>query len=415
MLNKNSQTTTDLITSNTSKIRFEYLDGLRGIAALYVILFHIYLDFVDSGRQLSLEIPHSAYVATDWFLNHAKIRDLFLSHGKSSVVIFIVLSGYCLMLPVARSANGQLRGGVLNYIKRRAWRILPPYYAALVLSLLFSAFIPKNLMPTTGWHWNSGQPAFTPGALLSHFLLLHNLSHKWIFSINPPMWSVALEWQIYFIFAALLLPVWRRFGIIFTLLFACVSSTILGIHLTSWWYIILFTLGMTGAVIGFSRKSSLLKWKEKISWDLFANTFGVAWTLMTVCFCFKFLPFNPVNEIIKDLLLGVTVTCLIISCTRFLIEGNNTCFRGILHLLSSHWATTLGTFSYSLYLVHAVVIALVEFCLNDFNLSPTVRFLTLTVLVMPLSVLGAYGFHLIFEKPFMSGNSFPFFNKQRKF
>lgn len=29
-------------------IRLEYLDGMRGIAALYVVLFHIYLDVINT-------------------------------------------------------------------------------------------------------------------------------------------------------------------------------------------------------------------------------------------------------------------------------------------------------------------------------------------------------------------------------
>src|SRR5215218_948233 len=31
-------------------------------------------------------------------------------------------------------------------------------------------------------------------------------------SINMAHWSVATEWQIYFLFPLLLLPLWRRFG-----------------------------------------------------------------------------------------------------------------------------------------------------------------------------------------------------------
>lgn len=38
------------------------------------------------------------------------------------------------MIPVARG-DGQLRGGLRAFFKRRAWRILSPYYITLVLSL----------------------------------------------------------------------------------------------------------------------------------------------------------------------------------------------------------------------------------------------------------------------------------------
>ncbi len=233
-----------------TRVRLEYLDGMRGLAALYVVWFHIYLDVINT-KAGTVQFP---------YLLHS-IIEVFMSHGASSVAIFIVLSGYCLMLPVARSSDGKLRGGIVNYIKRRARRILPPYYAALVLSLLFTALIPATLMSATGWHWNSGQPAFTLDGILSHLLLLHNLKGKWMFSINPPMWSVSLEWQIYFVFAFLLLPIWRRLGIIPVLVIASIFAAAIGLRLAHWWYIILFTLGMIGAVIGFSQKKSLIKLK----------------------------------------------------------------------------------------------------------------------------------------------------------
>jgi peptidoglycan/LPS O-acetylase OafA/YrhL len=42
-----------------------------------------------------------------------------LRYGNFAVAIFIVLSGYVLMLPVARSHNGYLPGGLWDYIQRR--------------------------------------------------------------------------------------------------------------------------------------------------------------------------------------------------------------------------------------------------------------------------------------------------------
>ena len=49
-------------------------------------------------------------------------------------MFFIVLSGYSLMIPAARN-GGELVGGFRRYIFRRARRILPPYYAALICSI----------------------------------------------------------------------------------------------------------------------------------------------------------------------------------------------------------------------------------------------------------------------------------------
>src|SRR4051812_160304 len=126
-------------------LRLEYLDGLRAVASLYVVLFHAGVGFLDSERPL-----------------HGLARNLQrgLSFGHDAVAVFIVLSGYCLMLPVARApVAGQLVRGVPNYIARRAWRILPPYFAALVGSLLLIAIAPVLQTPTKTI-WADSFPAF---------------------------------------------------------------------------------------------------------------------------------------------------------------------------------------------------------------------------------------------------------------
>src|SRR4051812_17292515 len=104
-----------------------------------------------------------------------------------------------------------ISGGFRKYLGRRARRILPPYYAAMILSLLLLAVVPPQVRETSHW-FDSMQPAFTPGVLVSHLLLVHNLDNSWVYRINAPFWSVATEWQIYFLFPLLLLPVLRKFG-----------------------------------------------------------------------------------------------------------------------------------------------------------------------------------------------------------
>ena len=102
-----------------ARLRLNHVDGLRALAALYVVLHHIWLDGRPEDR------------AHDW--------GSWLRHGHFAVTLFIVLSGYCLMLPVVRG-DGTLRGGIVPYLKR-ARRILPPYYAALGVTILLSTFL----------------------------------------------------------------------------------------------------------------------------------------------------------------------------------------------------------------------------------------------------------------------------------
>jgi peptidoglycan/LPS O-acetylase OafA/YrhL len=175
-------------------LRLEYLDGLRAVAALYVVLFHAGLGFTP---------PVGALPTLTRILQHG------LSFGHDAVAVFIVLSGYCLMLPVAR-AEGHLVRGLWDYVARRAWRILPPYYTTVFGSLLLIACVPVLETPTKTI-WQDTFPAFGFGPIGSHVLLIHNLLPAFTNTINGPLWSVATEWQIYFFFPFFLLPIWRRF------------------------------------------------------------------------------------------------------------------------------------------------------------------------------------------------------------
>lgn len=184
-----------------SALRFHYLDGIRGLAALYVVFHHAYLQVTGSAESkiLTENIPPLVLIGVKW-----------LEYGSFSVAIFIVLSGYCLMLPVV--ATGVLRGGWVEYIKRRARRILPTYYAAIVLSLLLVVIFP-HLKGPSDTLWDVTQDAFSLQAIMPHLLLIQNWRGSWAAKINYPMWTVATEWQIYFLLPLILLPLWRKFGL----------------------------------------------------------------------------------------------------------------------------------------------------------------------------------------------------------
>src|SRR4051812_4921136 len=85
--------------------RLAFLDGVRGLAALYVCMHHAYCEVFVHGTGLPLP---------EWVLGHGRVW-LF---GHEAVDLFIVLSGFCLMLPSV--STGQLRGGLPSYAYRRA-------------------------------------------------------------------------------------------------------------------------------------------------------------------------------------------------------------------------------------------------------------------------------------------------------
>ena len=87
----------------------------------------------------------------------------WLMFGRSAVTVFIVLSGYCLMLPVVQSPRRELRSTFQQFITRRAWRILPPYYGALAVSIVLILMVPSLDDPSIG-EWHKSFPAISAGS-----------------------------------------------------------------------------------------------------------------------------------------------------------------------------------------------------------------------------------------------------------
>lgn len=375
--------------SSPQRLHLHYLDGLRGIAALYVVAVHI-------------EPSTTEALPVFWLLFEKTLR-----YGAFSVVIFLVLSGYVLMLPVVRSQSGLISGSLLKYIKRRARRILPPYYAALIGCLLL-AFIILLLEQFTSFKWDkvAGEGPFSPYFnfidVLTHLLLIHNFSSSTYLTINPPMWSVATEWQLYFLFPLFLLPIWRRFGLL-SVVFAAFIVGILPFYTlhdfsmaSSSWFIGLFTLGMAAAEIGLSQKPKLISLRNSLPWG------SLAVILIPVAFVTEWKKLGlPIW--IGQSVFGLVSACLFIYCTQFVVEGKK--LPHVLSILEQPWATTLGAFSYSLYLTHGPVITIIRYLLFGLNLNPFMFAAASYSIGILASLVFAYWFYLIFEKPFISSPS----------
>ncbi|MBD2664720.1 acyltransferase family protein [Richelia sinica] len=379
--------------NNQKRLHLPYLDGLRGLAALYVVLVHVEPSM---GGELPLH----------WLL---LVR--IMQYGAFSVVSFIVLSGYVLMLPVARSENGHLTGSFINYLKRRARRILPPYYIALLICIFISAVV-FVLEQFTSFRWNklAGAGAFDPHFswidVISHLLLVHNLHSSTYLTINPPMWTIATEWQTYFIFPLLLLPIWRCWGLLsvviisFTIGLIPISFTNGFLASANPWFLGIFTLGMAAADIGFSQKTQLVAIKNSLPWGRLAIIF----TGMAVITEWRRL---GLHIWINQSFAGLAFACLIIYLTKSIMENKQPPLA--LQILQHPWAIALGTFSYSLYLTHGPVLVFVRYGLFYLPLSPDMFAAASYVVGTAISLIVAYWFYLFCERPFMSN-----FLKQRK-
>lgn len=156
--------------------RYPHLDALRGLAALGVLVFHV----AFSSALAPVWLRHVApWVNT---LGHT------LAHG---VEVFFVLSGWVIAHSMRRDALGFSSLG--RFLARRILRLTPPYWAAIVLSLVFAV---------VARHLGSGDAAPTAFKIALNFVYLQNLVHAG--NVFSPAWTLCIEAQFYVVFAGML-------------------------------------------------------------------------------------------------------------------------------------------------------------------------------------------------------------------
>ena len=354
-----------------------YLDGLRACAALYVVLSHA---SVTHMRDQALTGP-------------AKLIGALLIHGHSAVNVFIVLSGFCLMLPIVHG-DGSLRGGALTFFGKRARRILPPYFCCLAVTLLLDwALIGRK----TGGYWDVSVPITTQG-VIAHLFLFQDLFKGTVSNISHPLWSISVEWRIYFAFPLLLL-IRQRIGVSRTALLAIVVSYLLLFMLSylpvnvdtpgaSPQYLGLFVMGMLAADLSFSTQERLRAVRQRVPWGVLSL---FSFFLVVAVSKFALLPTPAADSVV-----GLWAMTLLVAAS----PGQNV----LLHrILSWKLLAFVGTFAYSIYLIHAPLLQILwQYVLLPMHLSGLKTLLLMCLVGTPIIIGLSYLFFLAFERPFLN-------------
>ena len=350
--------------------RLAGLDGLRGLAALYVVINHVFLRTFPG-----YPVDHAPFWA-GWFI-----------YGRFAVVVFIVLSGFSLALSPAR--HGWRLNGISQFARRRARRILPAYWAALAFSLAVAWLIVSQ----PGHGVPDAKSVLVNGLLVQNVVGAH--------SPNAAFWSMAVEAQLYLLFPLLLLIVRRWSAIVMvasvTLVVAAVG--IVGPHVAHLdTFVIqsppdlaaLFAVGILTAGIvsaGTARRSWPWAWLALAAAAPVLATIwwqGSVWTLDHLFWV--------------DLALGPAIACLLAG----LATGRP---ASLLRVLDARPIRNLGSSSYSLYLTHAPIVVIVY----DGIVAGRVRqgvpaFVVSLAIVLPLTIAFARVFASVFERPFQRQN-----------
>ena len=300
-----------------SASRYRLLDHWRGFAALWVMVFHTCNVWLEARPD---------------FLPPGLAG--FVRHGWLGVHVFFVISGYCI---AERLALEYRRGGTAaRFIFDRLWRLLPPYWAALVLLLLCNA-VATVFNHTLLWADAAG-PGALPGTVAGWL--------KAVFILEPwfgepsyllVSWSLAFELGFYLL-GALCLQVVLASGRAWTGF--ATGGILLALGLMPWvsdrWPLLaLWPHFAVGCLVWLlCRQVTTVGYRLGLGVLLFGAVFGCGWLL----------PAAPRFQ------LQFASGCALLLLALRPFDGR------LADMPVLRWLGFAGTFSYSIYLVHAPVV-----------------------------------------------------------
>jgi peptidoglycan/LPS O-acetylase OafA/YrhL len=357
-----------------------FLDILRGLAALYVLIGH--------ARWLLWE----GY--TEGYKSHPETYNLFakiqvygfnlFAFGHQAVMLFFVLSGFVIHYS---SYNQSLKSGsfsIHTYLGKRIKRIFPPFLAALLLT-----FILDSIGKSVGYTIYFGATDFelinksiasdlSLKTLLGNVCMLQKLVTP-VWGSNGPLWSLMYEWWFYILYIPVFFinkknPAWTAF------------------------------------FIGLVYLASLFVSIESYPWITVINYF-FAWYLGVIVADWYMERFNATSKIV---MIGYVVAIIFIASYFKGMSYMNDyymafCFT-ILIYLSIHFSIHLkrfrvfeglSDFSYTLYVIHMPVLVLLSGWLQQQLSGKLPTHFAYVYAGIAFCMLLAWGLHYIVETPFI--------------
>ena len=366
--------------------RFDELDGLRGLLALWVMLSHV------CCMTGIISVPLPAVFLPVW--------QSFV-FAQPAVDLFIILSGFAItsLLRAQQPSYGR-------FISGRFFRIYPVYLVCLLLAVVAEPLAP-GIAALCRWpesvYFSWLQPIFLSEQawwgrhILWHLTLLNGLvpSHllpRAASTLLAPGWSLTLEWQYYLV--APILAVACQTGGRLVLLFVVILA---GSAFGSWIYdfpsaflftkLPLFLVGMM---------SQHLVWRRRDPFQAVSPA-QIGWGMMLAV---------TATILTSDNLLALVGWAAVLAVIINFGEGCGYSgpFAAIRRLLLDARVQTLGHLSFPLYLLHWPVIILLLRLLLYWQPQVRARYAALFLLVIgsPVILLLAAGLHRYIETPGMN-------------
>jgi peptidoglycan/LPS O-acetylase OafA/YrhL len=312
------------------------------------------IPIISSLRAIaasSVCLFHFVCTTTNLFSNKILLNIFYF--GKYGVQLFFVVSG--IVIPLSMIAANYRHSNFFKFIYKRFLRIEPPYVVSSLIAIVY--LIIRNYVPSSA---NVDlTPSFNNVLLHLGYLVPFFENAKWI---NPVYWTLAIEFQYYMVLA-LLFPLLIHYGfkgrLIFYLIFISISFVFPQKAFFPYWSI-LFLCGIAFTIY----------FKKFI--DLREYIF-----LILVCLILVLVNLGITNLII---------TLLVLFSVHFIANLD-------IPILSS-----IGTFSYSLYLLHSIIGSSFVNFFSHYSLQSYQKII-LVLAGYFISLIGAYILYLTIEKP----------------
>jgi peptidoglycan/LPS O-acetylase OafA/YrhL len=349
--------------------RIDELDAVRGIAALVVVLHHCWQALLPDQNTFPFvlgALPITAQARWAAWINLSPLKLLFAGHP--AVGLFFVLSG----LVLTKQLQGARHLGYGQFVIRRFFRIWVPF----AIVILVAALLCQRLGgPLVDLPWINESWSAVPGlSLVAGHLLM--LGTSYYVSLDNPMWSLVHELRISLVFpliARLAERAWRPLLFaslgLFTLLsithltdfaIGTVAHTALGRDLLhslvqtlryTLFFVLGIGLGLKGAAVG-----TWLRQRSRARLQLWV----LAFALLALPYLAGYI----------ELAYAVGATLLLALCMHSLRA------RQLLKMPVLAW---LGRVSYSLYLVHLLVLLSLVHALHGVLPLPAILVLGVTL------------------------------------
>lgn len=358
---------------SSSSRRLTSLDGLRGVAALIVVAHHVSLLYQPmAATYVGGTLPTEGSWA--WWFSHSPLK--LLTAGPEAVIIFFVLSGFVLSLPVLKPREFDW----MAYFPRRLVRIGLPVLCSLVFAAALALLVPQ--IPRFGTSAWVASTSVYPLSIERFVVNVDPLNAD--VALNNPLWSI--YWEMAFsmalaLFVGLAVALRRFWPLVLAL---AVLSTFLGIDSQgkSFRYLPAFFVGaVAAALFPQIRKlgSTISSWR--LGHLVWAVVFAGSSLLLIGTWLFPAL--TPIPLMLLAGFQPVAALLILICCLEWAP------LAWLLSVGPLRWA---GLVSFSLYLVHVPII------ITLYYLFPTLSLPVVAVLAVVTAIAVSAGFYLLVEK-----------------